>query len=265
MGRKPRTATAKADSGAPQPSFRAAARSVLRRPAPTPRRGRKVRRSGGQGARSFTTGALAEDYLRLCRDPLRDLQRWMDEDKKRGRVGRGVQLITRRGEDAAKNTTPAADYLAHADRLRREPLHELQGRLDTDRAGGRSSRSVPGRQRACARRYDGLQQVQGAERTGRDLSHSTDEAAAGASCGLGIELDAVSAYYAAKIAAVKRGLSPRDVAGAVRAIMNEQAGALRAVLEKWNATRAMTAKGKTPKSPGETQAPMHPASGHQPS
>ena len=165
MGRKPRTATAKADSGAPQPSFRAAARSVLRRPAPTPRRGRKVRRSGGQGARSFTTGALAEDYLRLCRDPLRDLQRWMDEDKKRGRVGRGVQLITRRGEDAAKNTTPAADYLAHADRLRREPLHELQGRLDTDRAGGRSTRSVPGRQRACARRYDGLQQVQGAERS----------------------------------------------------------------------------------------------------
>ncbi len=81
---------------------------------------------------------------------------------------------------------------------------------------------------------------------------------------LGIELDAVSSYYAAKIAAVKRGLSPRDIAGAVRAIMNEQAGAVRAVLDKWNAARAMTAKGKAPKTPTEARAPMRPASGREP-
>jgi hypothetical protein len=78
------------------------------------------------------------------------------------------------------------------------------------------------------------------------------------------ELDAVSSYYAAKIAAVKRGLSPRDIAGAVRAIMNEQAGAVRAVVEKWNAARAMTAKGKTPTAPTEAHAPLRPASGRQP-
>jgi hypothetical protein len=74
----------------------------------------------------------------------------------------------------------------------------------------------------------------------------------------------VTTFYAAKIAAVKRGLSPRDIAGAVRAIMNEQAGAVRAVLEKWSAARAMTAKRQTPKAPTEGRAPMRPASGREP-
>jgi hypothetical protein len=74
----------------------------------------------------------------------------------------------------------------------------------------------------------------------------------------------VTAFYAAKIAAVKRGLSPRDIAGAIRAILNEQAGAVRAVLEKWNAARAVTAKGKAPKAPSEGRAPIRPASGRQP-
>jgi hypothetical protein len=262
MGRKLRTATAKADSAAPSPSFKAAARAVTRRPAPKPRRGRKARRGGGQGARSFTAGALAEDYLRLCRDPLRDLQRWMDEDKKRGRAGRGVQLITRRGEDAAKDTTTAANYLAQANRLRGQPLPAMQGRLDADRAERGRADGLLARPRAGAGRYDGLQPVRAAPRAAAGLIGG--DAVAGASFRLGIELDAVSSYYAAKIAAVKRGLSPRDIAGAVRAVLNEQAGAVRAVLEKWNAARTVTGKGKTPKAPTEARAPMRPASGRQP-
>jgi hypothetical protein len=80
----------------------------------------------------------------------------------------------------------------------------------------------------------------------------------------GIELDAVASFYAAKIAVVKRGLSPRDIAGAVRAILNEQVGAVRAVLEKWNAARAVTAKRQAPKAPTEGRTPMRPASGRQP-
>ena len=71
--------------------------------------------------------------------------------------------------------------------------------------GGGSSHGMPARPRAGPGRYDGLQQVQGDRGAGRDLSHSTDEAAAGASCRLGDELAAVSGYYAARIAAVKRG------------------------------------------------------------
>jgi hypothetical protein len=156
--------------------FKAAARSVAKRSAPIPRRGRKARRGGGSGACNFTTGALAEDYLRLCRDPLRDLQRWMDEDKKRGRAGRGVQLITRRGEDAAKDTTTATNYLAQADRLRGQPLHAVQGRLDKDRPGGRSSDSVPARPRAGADRYDGLQQVRADSRAAAGLGRVASDA-----------------------------------------------------------------------------------------
>jgi hypothetical protein len=75
----------------------------------------------------------------------------------------------------------------------------------------------------------------------------------------------VTHFYAAKIAAVKRGLSPRDIAGAVRAIREEQAGAVRAVLERWNAAKAAAARRQAPKDPAETRGPMRPASGHHPS
>jgi len=87
----------------------------------------------------------------------------------------------------------------------------------------------------------------------------------GASFRLGIELDAVSDYYAAKIAAAKGGPSPRDIGGAVRAIRDEQAGAVRAVLERWHTARAMTAKGHAPKTPTESRAPVRPAGGRHPS
>jgi hypothetical protein len=214
-------------------------------------------------ARSFTTGALAEDYLRLCRDPMRDLQRWMDEDKKKGSAGRDVQLTTRR-EDHAQTTT-TANTLAQIGGLRSQPLHAVQGRLDADRAERRRADGLLARPRAGAGRYDGLQSVRADAGAAAGLTDSGGEAAAGASFRLGIELDAVSSYYAAKIAAVKRGLSPRDIAGAVRAILDEQAGAVRAVLEKWNAARAMTAKGKMPKAPSEARGPVRPPSGRQPS
>jgi hypothetical protein len=123
---------------------------------------------------------------------------------------------------------------------------------------------LPARPRAGASRYDGLRQVR-EESAGAGLSRPADEAGGGASFALGTELDAVTAFYAAKIAAVRRGLSPRDIAGAVRAILNEQAGAVRAVLEKWNAARAVTTtKGNTPKTPVEARAPVRPASGREP-
>jgi hypothetical protein len=188
----------------------------------------------------------------------------MDEDKKRGRAGRGVQLAMGRGDDAAKDTTFATNLVAHADRLRGQPLPAMQSGLDADRAERGRADGLLARPRAGAGRYDGLQPVRADAGAAAGLTDTEAEAAAGASFRLGIELDAVSAFYAAKIAAVKRGLSPRDIAGAVRAIMNEQAGAVRAVLEKWNAARAMTAKGKGPKVPGEWRAPVRPTSGREP-
>jgi len=268
MGKKPRAPEAQPGKGLERSSFRVAAHSVTTRPAPTPRRGRKARRGGGQGARRFTTGALAGDYLRLCRDPLRDLQRWMDEDLRRGRAGRGAQLITRRGDDAAKDTTPAQSYLVNTQGLRGQPLHELQGRLDAHGDDGRHTHGLSARPRAGLAGYDGLQQVRADERAGVDLSRATGEAAADTSFTFGDELAAVSSIYAAKIAAVRRTLNPRDIAAAVRALRNEQAGAVRAVMQRWSAAkRAATERrqAKSASAPSAARAPVRPASGHHPS
>ena len=64
---------------------RAAFKTVARAqtlPTPKPTR-KKTTTSGGKGC-PFTASAIAEDYLRLCRNPFSDLQRWLDEDKKTG-------------------------------------------------------------------------------------------------------------------------------------------------------------------------------------
>src|SRR5208282_4113363 len=60
-------------------AFKTAARAQTL-PAPKPAR-KKTTTSGGKGG-PFTADAIAGDYLKLCRDPFSDLQRWIDEDKK---------------------------------------------------------------------------------------------------------------------------------------------------------------------------------------
>ena len=81
----------------------------------------------------------------------------------------------------------------------------------------------------------------------------------------GSELAAVSSYYAAKIAAVRRGLNPRHIAAAVRAIRTEQTQAVQAVMQRWSAAkRATTEKRQAPKPPAEARAPVRPASGREP-
>ncbi len=243
---------------------------MTQRSAPKPRRGRKAQRGGGAGARGFTTGALAEDYLRLCRDPLRDLQRWMDEDKKRGRAGREVQLTTKKEEYA--QTTTAANSVAQTGGLRGQPLHAMQGRLDTDRAGGWNSDGVLARSRAGAGRYDGLQSVRTDQRAAVGLgqvagdvsaeAYAKAEVTAEAAPNFSSELAAVAGYYAARLAATRAGLSPRDIAAAVRAIQNEKIVAIRAVLERWSAaSRGATEKRQATRA----AAPVRPISGHQPS
>jgi len=47
--------------------------------------------------------------------------------------------------------------------------------------------------------------------------------------------------------------------------LNEQAAAVRAVLEKWHTARAMTERRQAQKTPTETRAPVRPAGGRQPS
>jgi hypothetical protein len=186
----------------------------------------------------------------------------MDEDKKRGRAGRTVQLATR-GDDASKNTTTAADFVAQTGGLHGQPLHAVQSGLDTDGAGGWGPDGLLARQRArTGRRYDGLQQVRTDARAAGSLSQAVGEATGDASSIFSDELAAVGGYYASRLAAARAGLAPRDVAAAIRAIQNEKIIATRAVLERWSAaSRASTAKRQAARS----AAAVRPVSGYQPS
>ncbi|MCP3385957.1 hypothetical protein NLM31_36775 [Bradyrhizobium sp. CCGUVB4N] len=47
------------------------------------------------------------------------------------------------------------------------------------------------------------------------------------------ELAALLAHYAARMAAARGSVSPRDLAAALQAIANEQAVAMRALLDRW--------------------------------
>jgi hypothetical protein len=49
------------------------------------------------------------------------------------------------------------------------------------------------------------------------------------------EFAALLAFYAARIAAARRSLAPSVAAGIVQALMNEQAVALRGLMERWHA------------------------------
>jgi hypothetical protein len=138
----------------------------------------------------------------------------------------------------------------------------MQGRLDTDRAGGWSSDGVLARSRAGPGRYDGLQQVRTDQRAAVGLGQSAGEAAAVASATFRDELAAISGYYAARIAAARAGLAPRNIAAVVRAIQNERIIAVRAVLERWSAeSRASTERRQATRAGG----PVRPVRGHQPS
>ncbi len=137
--------------------------------------------------------------------------------------------------------------------------------MDAHGDDGRHTHGLSARPRAGLAGYDGLQQVRADGHAGDGLGRSTGDDAADPSFAFGVELAAVSSYYAAKIAAVRRGLNPRDVAAAVRAIREEQAGAVRAVMQRWDAAkRVATERRQAPKLPAEVRAPVRPASGRAP-
>jgi hypothetical protein len=61
---------------------------------------------------------------------------------------------------------------------------------------------------------------------------------------------ALLGFYAARIEAAKRGASPADIAAAVRAILNEQTLALRALAER----RQAAGKAGRDRKPGRPEA-----------
>jgi hypothetical protein len=61
----------------------------------------------------------------------------------------------------------------------------------------------------------------------------------------------VSSYYAARIAAARSALKPGDIAAALRALQNERAIAMRAVIERWQAASRNATQSRHPFTPAQ--------------
>jgi hypothetical protein len=183
---------------------------------------------------------LVEDYLKLCRDPARDLQRWLAEDDKRAGIPeRRIQPTIGKEYDHAHASTVI--IMADAAGLRRDALPQLRSGLDAHRQGGRSGDGLSSQSRAGAGGNDRLRSLrgQGAE-TGRlasDLDRATPDAwraasADGSSISYEAEAAAISGLFRMKLAGLRRRLRPSEIPAAVRALQDEKRAALRAVKER---------------------------------
>jgi len=206
--------------------MRAAGRN-LTQPAPRPT-GRR-RGKGGAGGKAITRNVareIAEDYLRLCQNPARDVLRWLAEDRKRpGRIR--ITITSRAGRNDAASRRETFRKAAHG--LRRDPLPPVRHGLDTYRQGGRGADYLPARQGESAGKYGGLRQVRAAvEGLTRRASQDHSRLAAR----FGAEADGIAAEFRRKLAALRGRVTPLEMAAAVRVLQDERDAALRALRER---------------------------------
>jgi hypothetical protein len=118
----------------------------------------------GNRRQQLAAADLVEDYLRLCRDPARDLDKWLAGDKRnRGKVTPRAPPAATREQDERQSNLP----VAHRQRLRGQTLPVVQDRLDPDRQGWRDYHGLPARHGAGIGRYDRLRQVRAEGRSAR--------------------------------------------------------------------------------------------------
>jgi len=182
----------------------------------------------------LTTRQLAADYLNLCRSPLPDIQRWVSESRPAYTGANADNLETWRTSHA--QTTPPG-LARPANRFCGEPLYELRGRLDPQRAGGQCRRlsSRPG---AGLYKYDQLHPLRAQTETSATEAGSLPSAAStpgtvAPSSNLASELAAAKGYYASRIAAARLTLSQAQLSLSIRAILDEQTLASRAIIQRW--------------------------------
>ncbi len=228
------------------PAARAEALAVMRRAGrllvvrqdrpPPPRRRAKEGQGDGGG---FSARTLVSDYLKLCHDPVRDLRRWMMEDRKRPiRTGWRTPTATRRdtAHGHANTATRADDAGSHG--LRHHALPRLRGGLDAHRREGRGGDRVSAGSRAGHGRYDQLRQVRaaGSVRATSIVRRIGGDAQARSAAFRGAR-SLLSSLYAARIEATRRSVSGREVAAAIRALLDERAAAFRTLTERRTAAR----------------------------
>jgi hypothetical protein len=223
--------------------MRAAARQVTQ-PAPRPT-GRK-RQKGGAGGKAITRSTareIAEDYLKLCQNPARDVLRWLAEDRKRPAGNtRRITITTRAGRDYAASRREGFVSSAHG--LCRQPLPAMRDGLDPHRHGGRRSDNLPSGPRASAGEYGGLRPLR-AEGEGQLIRRSgTGGDLAGR---FGAMMEGISAEFRRKLAALGAKMMPWERAAAVRALKDERDASMRALRERRAVQRQGERMAATPK------------------
>jgi hypothetical protein len=252
---------------------------VLTEPAPRAAGMKRVRKGGGdsRGMARFTAQNIADDYVALCKNPAKDLKRWLAEDKKRP-VRRG-----RRFQSTRTNQRGDHDQIANQTRnektqgLRGNTLPPVRDGLDANWQEWRIAHGVLARSRGRLGRYDALRQVRGEgaagiaaaaehraantnarsgtgpgrydvlrlvrpERdaginrgAGHDAHGSSDATGPPDLSSLGAR-SAIRSLYAAKIEIMHRHLPRHEIAAAVRALRDEQHGAMRALSARKQST-----------------------------
>jgi hypothetical protein len=137
-----------------------------------------------------------------------------------------------------------------------------RGPLKTQRGGALPRPSFTATAKTLLRRP--LRDVRGVDRlpsqppsvvgsAGDDRNSNTSGDASGVSADFRSEFAALLAFYAARINAARRSLSPSVAAAIVQALMNEQAVALRALTDRWHAASQKQRDEKPERPTGNAQ------------
>jgi hypothetical protein len=166
----------------------------------------------------LTTSDIVKDYLDLCHDPLKNIERWIEINKKRRSAHAPV----------SSHSPPDRSY-----GLRDDPLQAMQGGVDTYDRERRQGDHLSSQSGAGAAQPYELRPVQA---EGGGLSGQV--AAAADLAGPDSELSNIRTYYKGLIAAARTSLSPAEAAAAVRRLLDEEIVAVRAA----NARRVARSK-----------------------
>ena len=197
------------------------------------------RQSGGGGGHRLTTALLADSYIQLCHDPLKDLHRWIDESRP------GTSSETRPLYRETTDVIQRASVMEDSRGLRGDALHQVQSRMDANRTA-RIDHVLSARPATGSISYDQLRSVSVEGREGLNAAHDAGDHGLTA---FASELGGVNSYYAARIAAARLSLRPGDVAAAILAILGEKTLATLAVLDRWMAAARATTQKQIVKPP----------------
>lgn len=260
----------------PGASWRSAASSLTAPASPAPNSSKRVKKTGGngRGMARFAAQKIADDYVALCKNPAKDLKRWLAEDKKRP-VGKG-----RRFQSTITNQREDHDQIANQTRNEKtsglcgDALPTVRNGMDAQGGKGRRSHGVLARSRSRLGRYDALRQVRGEGPVAAGAEHRATNAHARTRAGpgrydvlrlvrtphnasnergtasaaghgsnaapdlshLGAERSAIRSLYAAKIEIMRRSLPRHEIAVAIRALRDEQRAATRALTVRKQST-----------------------------